>query len=87
MSTPKPRTAAHPAKVDSDKFGDEAARPSLKSPALPGYGTDGTYLVGPGIVVNVMDHLFLRSFPEIEFSVYDRDASVQKTGVCVRGHH
>ncbi len=28
VSAAKPRTAAHPAKLDSDKFVDEAARPN-----------------------------------------------------------
>ncbi len=44
VSAAKPRTAARPAKLDSDKFGDEATRPnrwldcimnSIKSPPPP----------------------------------------------------
>ncbi len=32
MSAAKPRTGAHPAKLDSDKFGDKVARPMGRSP-------------------------------------------------------
>ncbi|MCP3667786.1 MAG: hypothetical protein GY696_35735 [Gammaproteobacteria bacterium] len=55
-------TGAQPAKLDSDKFGDEAARPnrwlyrimtSLKLPPLSGYGIErGCEEEGEGVILS-----------------------------------